>query len=397
MSSFNIEDYIIDVSQRALTQSGILYCSDIVNITKDDGIQEIKAENLFYSINDEGVKTKLGSLTFTDSGAGIYVGDNTEATMSFTENGIELAGGTVNFEASSVEIEDIDIILASNAEEESDINGGGVLLGTTASGQKQFIYSVPDDFWTTNTGINVQTGHAFTVNTDTVVLDEAGLTIDDITLSQTGLSIGSEVSVTSSSITLGSTDPVVLNSLGLAVGSSLSLDTTNGLIAGDITLNNASGLVIGTGSNQVVLDDAGLNVGTDLRLNTSGLFVGDTEFSVANGIVFDDVTLRNTGLTFEHETTGNVILNNEGLYLGDDISVTKASGITVAAMSFGTPPNETLVNDTGLYIKNNASAIYMGDSQQWKIVYDETTENLKFMFYDTTSSSYVVKAEMQST
>ena len=39
----------------------------------------------------------------------------------------------------------------------------------------------------------------------------------------------------------------------------------------------------------------------------------------------------------------------------------------------------------------------MGDSQQWKIVYDETTENLKFMFYDTTSSSYVVKAEMQST
>ena len=126
-------------------------------------------------------------------------------------------------------------------------------------------------------------------------------------------------------------------------------------------------------------------------------FVGDTEFSVANGIVFDDVTLRNTGLTFEHETTGNVILNNEGLYLGDDISVTKASGITVAAMSFGTPPNETLVNDTGLYIKNNASAIYMGDSQQWKIVYDETTENLKFMFYDTTSSSYVVKAEMQST
>ena len=57
-------------NKRALTQSGILYCSDVVNITKDDGVQEIKAENLFYSIDDEGVKTKLGSLTFTDTGAG---------------------------------------------------------------------------------------------------------------------------------------------------------------------------------------------------------------------------------------------------------------------------------------------------------------------------------------
>ena len=43
--------------------------------------------------------------------------------MTFTTTGIELSGGTVNFETSSVEIEDIDIILASNAEEESDING----------------------------------------------------------------------------------------------------------------------------------------------------------------------------------------------------------------------------------------------------------------------------------
>jgi len=463
---FNPEDYITDVTNRAITISGVHYSSDVIQIVKDNGLGEFKLEHAFYSIDDLGVTKKLGGFSFNETGGTLGMSFDitddsgvSQPVLGLTSGGVEISGGNASFGTSSVEVEDIDLTLGSGATVPTDIDRGGIILGTPASGEVQIVYSQPDESWTTNTGFNVESGHALTVNTDTVILDEAGLKIDDIVLSQTGLAIGSEVSITSSNITLGSVDPVilnsdglsvgtdlsldlanglkidditlsqtglaigadvsvtssaitlgtvdpvVLNSNGLSVGSTLSLDTTNGLLAGDITLNSTDGLVIGTGATALILDSAGLNVGSDLTLDSTGLFVGDTEFSVANGLVFDDVTLKNTGLTFEDAATGDVVVDNEGVYIGPDISLTKTGGLslgsdaslTSTSIAFGTAPNQTIVDDTGLYVQNNTSAIYMGDSNQWKISFDSTTNNLQFQFFDTTSSTYVTKAEMKST
>lgn len=411
-TTFNPEDYITDVTNRAITISGVHYSSDVYQIVKDNGLGDFKLEHSFYSIDDLGVTKKLGGLSFNETGGSLGMSFDitddagvSQPVLGLTPAGVEITGGNASFGTSSVEVEDIDLTLGSGASVPADIDRGGIILGTPGSGEVKILYSEPDGFWTTNTGFNVESGHALTVNTDTVILDEAGLKIDDIVLSQTGLSIGEEVSITSSAITLGSTDPVILNSNGLSVGSTLSLDTTNGLLAGDITLNSTDGLVIGTGSTSLILDSTGLNVGNDLTLDSTGLFVGDTEFSVANGLVFDDVTLKNTGLTFEDTVTGDVVMDNEGVYIGPNISITKTGGLSLGAgtslsstsIAFGVAPDQTIVDDTGLYVQNNTSAIYMGDSNQWKISFDSTTNNLQFQFFNTTTSTYVTKAEMKST
>lgn len=449
MTTATIEGYIRDLSAAAIHSCGSVYCNNLVQVIAEEEGADFTLEHSFYAINSEGVYRKLGGLSFTEEGGEIGMSFDltnsegvTEPILGLSSSGLEITGGSASFETTSIEVSDIDITLGSGALLPTDIDQGGINLGTIDSGIISILYSTADGFWTTNTGFNVQTGHAFTVNTDTVVLDESGLKIDDIVLSQTGLQIGivdpvildssglsvgsdlslntstgltagditlnstdglligSEVSVTSSAITLGTVDPVILDSSGLSVGSNLSLNTSSGLTAGDITLNSADGLLIGS----------------DLTLDSTGLFIGDAQFSVANGIVFDDVTLTNTALTYTGTTGGDVILNEEGIYIGTDISLTKTGGLEMVggvvteSVTIGVSPDETVLDDTslqlgtdllvnhdGLYLNNTDAAIYLGDTQQWKIVFDPATENLKFQYYDTTTSAYVTKTEMKST
>jgi len=237
-----------------------------------------------------------------------------------------------------------------------------VILGTLDSGEISLLYSFTNDFWSANTGFNVETGHGFTVNTDSVVLNETGLTIDDIVLSQTGLAIGTDVSISSTAITLGTTNPVILDASGLTVGSDLSLDTTNGLQAGDITLNSTVGLNIGTGLTALVLDNTGLFVGSDIELSVaSGLTLGDTNLSTSSlslGIAPDQT-----------------IVDDTSVQLGTDV----------------------LLNHDGMYFSNEDAAIYMGGSNEWKVSVDSATNNMTFQFYDTLTSAYVTKMEIKST
>ena len=518
-SSATIEDYIQDLSTHAINLSGSVYTNNLVQVIKEEDGVNIELEHSFYSINSTGVFKKLGGITFTETGGEIGLSfdiTNTEGVsepvLGISTGGLEITGGSASFETSSIEVSDIDIVLASGAVTTDDINLGGIILGTVESGQVSILYAADDLSWTSNTGFNVQSGFGFTVNTDSVILNESGLTIDDIVLSQSGLQIGSEVVITSGSITLGTIDPVILDASGLSVGSDLSLTTSSGLLAGDISLSTSTGLVIGTGPTALVLGSSGLNIGADLSLDSTGLVIGDIqisvadgllfdevslsntalvfksitgdvtlneeglslgddisftktdglkfvdgftelaldttglsigtdltlntsglqlgtdisldntglfldtiEFSVANGLVFDDVTLENTGLTFS-SVTGDVVTDSEGILVGDDISLTKSGGLQLGttasldetSITFGTSPNETIVDDSsvqlgsdvllnhdGLYIPNTAAAIYMGDTNQWKIVFDPVTQNLRFQFYEM--GVYVTKAEMKST
>lgn len=442
----SIEPYIRDVSDHAYQVCGKLFSGDFTQIVKqnNDGT-DLSLDHSFYSIDDDGVVKKLGGLSFTEDSIGTIsinfdvtdpVSGESTSVLGLSSNGlsvsggIDVSGGSTTFETSSISVADYDITLGSGAEVLADLEGGGIVLGTLDSGEKTIRFTVAGDTWTSNSGFNVETGHAFTVNTDSVILDEDGLTISDIVLSQSGLNIGDDVELNSVSLTIGVTDPVVLNSSGLTVGSNLSLSTTEGLQAGDISLNSDNGLVIGTGTDALVLDGTGLFVGDSIELSvlegltlgtinlsTLGLTVGsDLELSVLNGLVLSDVVLSNSGLTFD-STTGDVTVNEEGIYVGDEISLTKTGGLSLGSsasidltsISFGTSPDETVLDDTslqlgsdvllnhdGLYFPNNNAAMYMGSTNQWKISFDPTTENLKFEFYDTTAAAYIVKMELKS-
>lgn len=415
--SFDPTDYIRDLTNHSISISGDTYAKNFIQVIHDDGTGNFDLGHSFYSINDDKVVKKLGAISFTETGGEVALSfDITNASGESTpvlslgsegltvSGGIDVSGGSTNFETSSINVADIDIVLGSGATTALDINGGGIILGTSDSGTITLLYSEANGFWSSNSGVNVESGNGFTVNTDSVILNESGLTIDDIVLSQTGLAIGTDVSISSSAITLGVTNPVVLNADGLAVGSNLSLNTTDGLQAGDITLNSANGLVIGTGVSALVLDNTGLFVGNDIEL------------SVASGLTLGGTNVDTSAITFA-STTGDVVVNEDGLQIGSGISLTKTGGLNLGAtasldltsISFGTAPDQTVVDDTsvqlgtdmlmnhdGLYFNNEDAAIYMGGSNEWKVSVDPTTKNMTFQFYDTLSSTYITKMEIKS-
>lgn len=386
----SIEEYITDVTKHSYQICGKLFSGDFTQIVKQnhDG-SDLSLQHSFYSIDDDGVVKQLGGLTFSENNEGLVTlalnvtdpnsGESksvlalSEAGLSVT-GGIDVVGGSTNFETSSIAVADYDITLGSGATSVTDLEGGGIVLGNSDSGEKTIRYTGLLDSWTSNASFNVETGRSYTVNTDSVILDEEGLTISDIVLSQNGLNIGNEVELNSQSLTIGQTNPVVLNASGLTVGDSLSLSTTAGLQAGAISLDS------------------------------TGLFVEESiELSVDSGLVLESVSLKSSGLTF-NSTTGDVVLNDAGLYLGDDFSFIKEGGLTLGLTEDATTIDDesiklgvdVLMNHDGLYFSNVDSAIYMGPSNQWKIYFDSTSQNLKFEFFDTNSNSYVVKMELKS-
>jgi len=416
----SVEAYIRDVTDHAYQVCGKLFSGDFTQIVKqnNDGT-DISLEHGFYSIDDDKNIVKLGSLSFSEDSSGTVsmgfglfdsVSGETSSILDIGSDGltvtggISVIGGSTVFETTSISVADFDIELGSGATLLSDLDGGGLILGTDDSGKKTILYSLALDAWSANAGFNVETGSAFTVNNDTVILDETGLTV------------GTDVLLNATSLTIGSTDPVILNASGLVVGSNLSLDTTNGLIAGDITLNSTAGLVIGTDIELNAVD--GLTLGS-INLSTLGLFLGtDLELSLANGLVLADTTYTNTALTYNDLTTdGDVVVNEQGIYVGNEISLTKTGGLTLGSgtgistdsITFGTSPDETVLDDTaltlgtdilvshdGMFMPNVDAAIFFGDTNQWKISFDSGSENLKFEYYDTTAAAYVVKMELKS-
>ncbi|CAM9134284.1 unnamed protein product [Sphacelaria rigidula] len=405
----SVEAYIQHITNHSYQVCRKLFSGDFTQIVKQnyDGT-DVSLQHSFYSIDDDGVVQQLGGLSFSENPGGsvslnLNVTDSasgeTTSVMALSpegmsvSGGIDVVGGSTNFDTSTINVADFDITLGSGATESSQLDGGGIVLGTPESGTRTLLFSGAINSWSANAGFNVETGESFTINTDSVVLDEAGLKISDILLSQSGLNIGDEVELNSASLTIGETNPVVLNASGLTVGDSLSLSTAAGLQAGDISLDSNNGLVIGTGSTALILDGSGLFVGDSIELSvatgltlgtinlsTTGLTVGtDLELSQANGLVLSDVILKNEGLTFE-SATGDVVVNEEGLYVGDTFSMTKTGGlglgpglqISDTSIIFGTSPDETvlddqslklgedvLLNHDGLYFSNADAAIYM--------------------------------------
>lgn len=443
----SVDAYIKDITNHSYQICGKLFSGDFTQIVKQnhDGT-DLSLNHSFYSVDDDGVVKQLGGLSFSENVGGSVslnlnvtdpVSGQSKSVLALSPSGVSVAGGidvvgggSTNFETSTINVADYDITLGSGAMTPSDLNGGGIVLGTVESGTKTIRFYDDIGSWSSNVGFNVEAGNRLTVNTDSVVLDETGLTISDIILSQNGLSIGNKVELNSNSLTIGDTNPVVLDAAGLTVGSTLSLSTANGLQAGDISLDKNNGLIIGTGSEALALDGSGLFVGESIELSvntgltlgtinlsTHGLTVGSgLELSQANGLVLSKVNLQNEGLTFE-SGTGDVVLNEHGLRLGQEVSITKDGGLSIwedfklggSAFVIGLAPDETtlddmslnlgedvLLNHDGLYFHNDNSAIYMGSSKEWKISLDPTSRNLKFEFFESSSTSYVVKMELKS-
>lgn len=330
----SVEAYIKDVTDHSYQICGKLFSGDFTQIVKQnhDGSQ-LSLLHSFYSIDDDGVVKQLGGMNFSEDAEGSVslnltvndaVSGESKSVLALSPDGvsvvggIDVVGGSTNFETTSIAVADYDINLGSGATSSQDLEGGGIILGTDESGTKTLRYSLTQDSWSSNAGFNVETGLSFTVNTDQVVLDEDGLTITDTVLSQSGLSIG---------------EAVILNAAGLK--------------AGDISLDSNNGLVIG---ESIALNNSGLYIGDDISISTTG--------GLALGVGLD-----------------GTVLDDQSLKFGQDI----------------------LINHDGVFLPNADAAMYMGPSNEWKISFNSETSNLKFEYFDETTSSYIVKMELKST
>ena len=405
-----IEGRIRDVPNLASQVTGTLYTKQIVQVQEAE--EPIELQHSFYTRSVDGVNTKIGAIKWTESGISFDVLDTNTGTVDsvfeVTSSGISVNNGTASFGTAEVNVEDKDLVLGSSNTSLASLNGGGILLGRLFDDDSNpllvgedpisFIYNNVSEFWSTNIGLNVEPGHAFTIGVSDLLsaspsvplvsLDETGLTIagattpEDIVLSSSGLSVGEDLSLTTANgLTIAGTtsvDDITLSTSGLVVGSALSLTPSSGLVAGDIILNSTDGL----------------EIGDELSLSST------------NGLLFEAPA---------GDLTGNVRLDLEGIFIGNDISITKTGGLNVGSISgdsisFGISPDETTLDDTslqlgqdillnhdGLSLENEDAALFLG-GKKWRIVFDSTTDNLKFQ-YDSTggSGTYVTKAEMKST
>ena len=404
-----IEGRIRDVPNLASQVTGTLYTKQIVQVQEAE--EPIELQHSFYTRSVDGVNTKIGAIKWTDTGISFDILDTDsgiiESVFEVSSGGITVNNGTASFGTAEVNVEDKDLVLGSSETSLASLNGGGILLGRLFDDDSNpllvedpisLIYNNVSEFWSTNIGLNVEPGHAFTIGVSDLLsaspsvpivsLDETGLTIagattpEDIVLSSSGLAVGEDLSLTTTNglIISGSlpTDDITLSTTGLVVGSALSLTPTSGLIAGDIILNSTDGL----------------EIGDELSLSST------------NGLLFEAP---------DGDLSGDVRLDLDGIHIGNDISITKTGGLSVGTISgdsitFGISPDETTLDDTslqlgqdillnhdGLSLENEDAALFLG-GKKWKIVFDSTTDNLKFQ-YDSTggSGTYVTKAEMKST
>ncbi len=456
------------VSERPISVVGDQFVQNLIQVGESDGIDPVTLDHTFYGISPDGAVFSLASLRITETGANSQTGSiqlnvfdsagNSTPVLQVGDDGmtvsggINVVGGSTTFETSTIEVADRDIVLASGAVTSTDLDGGGVILGTSESGTVELVYDSARDAWDSSVGLNVASGHSFTVGTDGVVLGEGGLEIGDVSVSSSGLrlssevsldedglnigdisltttgglAIGSEIALNTSGMTLGSADPVVINTDGITIGSDLSLTTTAGLLIGDdLSLTPSGGLEIGSDIsltsaggleiNDISLTTSGLSIGgaDPISLDPSGLTFPDLQLSTTSGLsISEHVTLTSTALTVG--PADDVVVDNNGISLGPLGSFTKTGGLAVGTgasltsegVTFGTVDptivddtsvslgSDVLVNHDGLFLVNNDAAVYLGGAA-WKIAFDSSTQNLAFQFLDPASGAYVTKMEIR--
>ena len=461
--------FVKGLSGRPLSVVGDQIVQNLIQVGQSDGVSPVSLDHTYYGVSKDGVVFSLASMTVTETGTNTQTGgiqfnvfdaggspspvlEIGGEGMNIT-GGINVVGGNTTFETSTVEVSDKDIVLASGATTNTDLDGGGIILGNPESGTIELRYSSTENRWESSTGINIASGNSLSIGSDEVILNDTGLNIGDVSLSSggitlsddvslgdngliigdislttsLGLTIGSEISMNTSGITLGSVDPVVINTTGINIGTDLSLNTTTGLMIGDdLSLTPLGGLEIGsdisltsTGGleiNDISLTTTGLNIGgTDpIALNPSGLTFPDLQLSTTTGLsISDNVSLDSTSLTIG--PAEDVVVNNNGFSMGTFGSLTKTNGLEIGeemsvtsdSITIGSVGStiiddtslalgsDVLMNHDGLYLTNDESSIYLGGTA-WKIAYDSTTQNLLFQFYDSVSGTYVTKTEMKN-
>lgn len=157
----------IESSDAAAEQARIVLTSDAASPQVDVVLGDLAGTPTTAATFTETLTTISTPTTF---------GDNVIVTGDLTVEGTQVV-----FNTTSVEVEDVSIELGNQATSETEINGGGFILGSGVTGitTPSFLYSEPNTRWETSVSLNVPTGETLSVGTTTEVTDgEVALNTD---------------------------------------------------------------------------------------------------------------------------------------------------------------------------------------------------------------------------
>lgn len=245
--------YVKDLSRYPTSVSGDQVVQNIIQVAQSDGIDPVSLDHDFYGVSDQGRVFSMASFRVVETGPNTSQGSlelhvyNSEGVsvpvLTIGDDGMTVSGsfsvkgGHTSFETTSVVVEDKDMVLASGATAVEQLDGGGLILGTTDSGTKTLLYDSATDNWISNIGLNTKS-----------------LTVGEMELTPGNLKLSPDVSL-----------------------------ETAGLTVGDVSVTPDGRIVVDSGVDSVVVDKQGLAVGSGVLLDHEGLHLKDTEAAVYLG------------------------------------------------------------------------------------------------------------------
>lgn len=190
--------YALEVTGNANLTTGLVSGGDIdltgnnlTNVTQIESSDTLSEQARIVLTSDAAtpqVDIVLGDLAGTPTTAATFTEALTTVTTptTFSDNVIisgdlTVEGTQVVFNTTSVEVEDVSIEMGNAATLATDINLGGIILGSGVTGitTPSILYSEPNTRWESSISVNVPTGETLSVGATTAVTDgEVALNTD---------------------------------------------------------------------------------------------------------------------------------------------------------------------------------------------------------------------------
>ena len=190
--------YALEVTGNANFTTGMVSGGDIdltgnnlTNVTQIESSDTLAEQARIVLTSDAAtpqVDIVLGDLAGTPTTAATFTEALTTVTTptTFSDNvvisgDLTVEGTQVVFNTTSVEVEDVSIEMGNAATSESEINLGGIILGSGVTGitTPSILYSEPNTRWESSISLNVPTGETLSVGAATAVTDgEVALNTD---------------------------------------------------------------------------------------------------------------------------------------------------------------------------------------------------------------------------
>ena len=285
------------------------------------------------SLDGNTVTTSSGNLTIDSAGGTTTLADNVAISGNLTVNGT-----TTTVNATTVNIADKNIQVATGAADDAAADGGGITVDS-GDGDKTFQFEATGDNFGSSENMNLASGKAYKIN-NTSVLNATTLGSNVVASSLTSVGTiatgvwqgtaianaylaNSTTSVGGVTLTLGGTDATPAFNLSDATNyptSSLSGTITNAQLAGSIASSKLASTGVSAGT---VGSGSAIPV---ITVNAQGQITGTSTAAIDSTAISEG----NSSMTVDDSGTGTIVAAIDG----STLATFAAAGITLSSGAF---------------------------------------------------------------